>query len=274
MLFSSQKGLAKMLSLSADSGVESLNKHKFALQNQAKNTTFKNFIQSTRNVRSVGQMRRKFLTTCTIKGTRGGNLQADVPQYGRSMIEMLGVLAIIGVLSVGGIAGYSKAMTKFKINKTIEQVSQIAANARTLFKSQDDYSGLDCVREYVDICKKAKIVPDDVFDANGKMKNPFGGDIIIEPFDDSFHIWYFDVPEDACMELSTIDWGSATSDGLNAVSINADSGGAHRKNCDGTDDTSGYVACVDDPNANLPIEVGTAATYCSGNNNRLGWGFY
>ena len=34
---------------------------------------------------------------------------------GRSMIEMLGVLAIIGVLSVGGIAGYSKAMTKFKI---------------------------------------------------------------------------------------------------------------------------------------------------------------
>ena len=39
-------------------------------------------------------------------------------QFGRSMIEMLGVLAIIGVLSVGGIAGYSKAMMKFKINKT------------------------------------------------------------------------------------------------------------------------------------------------------------
>ena len=29
---------------------------------------------------------------------------------GRSMVEMLGVLAIIGVLSVGAIAGYSKAM--------------------------------------------------------------------------------------------------------------------------------------------------------------------
>ena len=38
---------------------------------------------------------------------------------GRSMIEMLGVLAIIGVLSVGGIAGYSKAMEKIKINKTL-----------------------------------------------------------------------------------------------------------------------------------------------------------
>ena len=31
---------------------------------------------------------------------------------GRSMVEMLGILAIIGVLSVGAIAGYSKAMIK------------------------------------------------------------------------------------------------------------------------------------------------------------------
>ena len=35
---------------------------------------------------------------------------------GRSMIEMLGVLAIIGVLSVGGIAGYSKAMMMWRSN--------------------------------------------------------------------------------------------------------------------------------------------------------------
>ena len=41
-------------------------------------------------------------------------------ECGRSMIEMLGVLAIIGVLSVGGIAGYSEVMRKFKVNKTIE----------------------------------------------------------------------------------------------------------------------------------------------------------
>ena len=42
-------------------------------------------------------------------------------QIGRSMIEMLGVLAIIAVLSVGGIAGYSKAMEKWKINKAISE---------------------------------------------------------------------------------------------------------------------------------------------------------
>ena len=46
-------------------------------------------------------------------------------QFGRSMLEMLGVLAIIGVLSVGGIAGYSKAMEKFKVNKLISEYNML-----------------------------------------------------------------------------------------------------------------------------------------------------
>lgn len=46
-------------------------------------------------------------------------------QSGRSMVEMLGVLAIIGVLSVGAISGYSKAMYKYKLNKQAEQISYL-----------------------------------------------------------------------------------------------------------------------------------------------------
>ena len=45
------------------------------------------------------------------------------------MIEMLGVLAIIAVLTVGGIAGYSKAMTQFKVNKIIAESNQLIADA-------------------------------------------------------------------------------------------------------------------------------------------------
>ena len=46
-------------------------------------------------------------------------------EKGRSMIEMLGVLAIVGVLSVAGIAGYGKAMEKWKTNHAIEDYSLI-----------------------------------------------------------------------------------------------------------------------------------------------------
>ena len=41
-------------------------------------------------------------------------------QDGRSMVEMLGVLAIIGILSAGAMAGYSKAMFQHRINQTID----------------------------------------------------------------------------------------------------------------------------------------------------------
>ena len=44
---------------------------------------------------------------------------------GRSMIEMLGVLAIIAVLTVGGIAGYSKAMEQFKVDKAVSEYSYL-----------------------------------------------------------------------------------------------------------------------------------------------------
>ena len=55
----------------------------------------------------------------SMTGARGAN------SFGRSMIEMLGVLAIVGVLSVGGIAGYSKAMMMWKINVAINQYAHI-----------------------------------------------------------------------------------------------------------------------------------------------------
>ena len=47
-------------------------------------------------------------------------------QSGRSMVEMLGVLAIIGVLSVGGIAGYSLSMRRHRANGVVDLISKYA----------------------------------------------------------------------------------------------------------------------------------------------------
>ena len=44
-------------------------------------------------------------------------------ESGRSMVEMLGVLAVIGVLSIGGIAGYMMAMNRHHSNNVLEGVS-------------------------------------------------------------------------------------------------------------------------------------------------------
>lgn len=70
------------------------------------------------------------------------NKRTDGSQSGRSMVEMLGVLAIIGVLSIGGIAGYSRAMIKFKVGKSLDQISMLVASIQTLYSGQRNYSGL------------------------------------------------------------------------------------------------------------------------------------
>ncbi|MBQ8670930.1 MAG: type II secretion system protein, partial [Alphaproteobacteria bacterium] len=158
-------------------------------------------------------------------------------QNGRSMIEMLGVLAIIGVLSVGGIAGYSKAMMKYRINKTIEQITLIAGNVRAFWGPQKNYIGVSCYctsscygHSGVDangrptytnngcpIVKKAKIFPDEMITVtDGKIMsitNPFGDRAFLYAADkaksgdnQAFVLVVDGVPEEACIEIVSNDW--------------------------------------------------------------------
>ena len=46
-----------------------------------------------------------------------------INEFGRSMVEMLGVLAIVGVLSTGGLAGYGKAMHKYRVHKAVSYIT-------------------------------------------------------------------------------------------------------------------------------------------------------
>ena len=58
-------------------------------------------------------------------------------QSGRSMVEMLGALAIIGVLSIGGIAGYSYGMDKHKANQTLQEVRLKAIDILAQFNQRN-----------------------------------------------------------------------------------------------------------------------------------------
>ena len=73
------------------------------------------------NAGKRGRAARNFsrpLLDCFIRRYSGKS-----PQTGRSMLEMLGVLAIIGVLSVGAIMGFRQAMNRHKANVILNDVS-------------------------------------------------------------------------------------------------------------------------------------------------------
>ncbi len=92
--------------------------------------------------------------------TRAKRRQADAVLSGRSMVEMLGVLAIIGVLSVGAIAGYSKAMFKYKLNKQAESFNMLLNNAIQIKPQLERAFTSTSIRFGADLFDKLNLIPD------------------------------------------------------------------------------------------------------------------
>ncbi|MDR0967209.1 MAG: type II secretion system GspH family protein [Rickettsiales bacterium] len=63
-------------------------------------------------------------------------------QSGRSLIEMLGVLAIAGIMTAGAIVLYNSVRTRQARIVAQEQLKETAENARTLFAAKRDYTGI------------------------------------------------------------------------------------------------------------------------------------
>ena len=94
---------------------------------------------------------------------------------GRSMVEMLGVLAIIGVLSVGAIAGYSKAMMKYKLNKQAEQISWLL-NVAYRYRNNFGKKHMSLVPYFI---KLGEIPENMIKDNSSYVYDIFGSKIII-----------------------------------------------------------------------------------------------
>ena len=107
-------------------------------------------------------------------------------QIGRSMIEMLGVLAIIAVLSVGGIAGYSKAMEKFKLNKWQDDLVMLTANIKTTYANSRSYTTIDDI-DLTNYFKELQIIPKNMLDDNNR--DIFGNTLILHSH--SLQSWNF-----------------------------------------------------------------------------------
>lgn len=171
-------------------------------------------------------------------------------QSGRSMIEMIGVIAIIGILTVGGIAGYSKGMEMWRINRTSNQISQIVANIRALYRGQMDFRGLDSEKNYTAIDRTHMFPPE--MGSEGNYQNPFSGKVELytsgylmsstNTDDDSgevtrevdklaFMLVYHGLPKSACLGLATKDWGTGSAGGLVAMSVNTSLDDITAHNC-------------------------------------------
>lgn len=190
-------------------------------------------------------------------------------QKGRSMVEMLGVLAIIGVLSVGGISGYSKAMAKFKLTKAQDQISMILMNVRTAYATSPSYSGLNSGNAVL-----YNIVPSEMISGTGSATTLYGafGPVVLEALGESgrdasyFKIVLSGLGTDTCRSLLSSDWGS---DGLVSINIAPDADDVSvSKDCENSVENTTWCS------RDLPVSFQDAVTACSGERHTIGWVYY
>lgn len=144
-------------------------------------------------------------------------------QLGRSMIEMLGVLSIIGVLSVGGFSMVKKMQNSYDTNKIMEEISAFTRKARSVIREYESGGSLT-LNEYINA---GKAVPEGItLNADKKFAGTAG---IIYTFDLNpsetniknalFKMTMTGVPEEICMQVATADWGSVATSGFKGMKI-------------------------------------------------------
>ncbi len=128
-------------------------------------------------------------------------------ESGRSMIEMLGVLAIMGVITVGAIGMISTAMRTQKRTTVNDEVIQMVTQVRTLLGGYDDFSNIN---------------NETIFGAIGMSnKNPYGG--VYQLVTDAgnprqFVVSITGLPKSDCEYFLTMAWAGSVGNTANGTS--------------------------------------------------------
>lgn len=132
-------------------------------------------------------------------------------ESGRSMIEMLGVLLIMGVLTVTSVGMISMAMRTQKRATVNDEVIQIVTGVRQLLGEYDDFSHID---------------NSTIFAAIGmKDKNPYGGkyELAVDPANpNQFIVSITGLSQSDCAAFVTKAW----QDSVGYISSGGKEGGA------------------------------------------------
>ena len=201
-------------------------------------------------------------------------------QSGRSMIEMLGVLAIIGVLSVGGLAGYAKMMSQYRINTTLQQIQIITSKLSVQGSNGGSYEGLSAYTAY-----RLGALPNELIESidtekNVTLSNTYAGNVKIEPASvvsgtcnsdcdyQAYTLTYTGLPESACLALGGSTWNSAQNSSMIGFGVGASANENTIKeslsqDCEGNTETGMAVACVGSKSkVSIPMDLDTVSDAC------------
>ena len=128
-------------------------------------------------------------------------------ESGRTMLEMLGVIAIIGVLTVGAISFINFGLQTFRVTSVFTLIETTASDVSDLYSWKRGYPTADQQESM-----GRTICENKIFDKACLSTNPATiltelGNLTVTPDDESqFTITLYSVPYTACNQLITMDW--------------------------------------------------------------------
>lgn len=135
-------------------------------------------------------------------------------EKGRSMVEMLGVLAVIGVMTVGGLNIISRSRNAHEIGQLVSEVSKIAMTAKKMACEYDEEYG-----SYTLFLYKSEAYSDSLEYENGVFTGPMDAQITITGDKSSFTVSASDLSEDACIQMAGNNWGTKGTNGFLGVCV-------------------------------------------------------
>lgn len=194
-------------------------------------------------------------------------MKKDISQAGRTMIEMLAVLTIIGVVFSSIMMVVGSMYDKYKSSTILLQIRDLRKAVNNRYSALGVYTGLNA-KLLID----EKLAPPQMIQGQ-KLRHSYQGEVTLGVGNTggknrSYKITFASLPYKNCVELATINWEVDSMATLAGITINktAYSWPVNTVGSGGID--SGASA------TSLPITMGKASTSCkTGNNNEIIWEF-
>lgn len=129
-------------------------------------------------------------------------------QSGRTMIETIGVIGIISMVTMGLIKTVSVMFDKYKQTMAVEQIRSLQKNIRTRYAALNDYSGINF--DSLSDDDKKKLIEERTFPSSivrgNELYNSYGGKIGITSTERTYSITFNYLKAEGCRDLLVIDW--------------------------------------------------------------------
>ncbi|MDR1026529.1 MAG: type II secretion system GspH family protein [Lactobacillus sp.] len=186
-------------------------------------------------------------------------------QFGRTMIEVLAVLAILGMVSATILQAIGRTFDKTKVSRICQQIVELQKNVNSRYAVDGTYKYMT-----VDDLVKERIIPTDMIGARGEIYHAYKSAVEINTADagghngedKAFRVVFKKIPRHVCMELLAINWQANNTTDLISITVGA-------KTYYWPDGNAARVS-----NDTLPLDMIKAGPLCTGDNMEIEWVFY